>query len=71
MSLSTFKQTLRLLGIIPHFTSDYKAAKVYRYLMNNKNLLKSSNQGINEQEFLKATYIVFSLSVDAGDASVA
>lgn len=55
---------------MPHFSSDYKAQKVFKFMLQTKNLLKSSQAGLKEQDFVKAVYVVFSLSVDPGEASV-
>ena len=39
-------------------------------MLQGKNLLKNSQAGLTEQDFVKAVYILFSLSVDPGEASV-
>jgi len=70
MSVSQFKQSLRNLGLIPHFSSDYKATKVFKYLLQQKNPLKPQT-GLKDPDFQKAVYLLFSLSVDSGDASLA
>ena len=58
------------MGLVPHFSSDYKAAKVFKHILQRQNLLKGQ-LGLKTGDFAKAVYMLFSLSVDAGDASLA